>query len=500
MRMQWRVTNSAVLTVLLLASSALADIRAEVDRLVRGTHLAGADVALSVRDAETGVELAAINASQPMIPASNMKLLTTGAALHILGSDFTFETRMVLDEQNRLIIVGSGDPGFGDPALLEIMSYEDKRGLDVEQFVAILADAVKKAGIESVSEVIVDDRIFDREFVHDGWPQDQLNRRYCAQVSGFNFHLNILHFFPEPVSGSRPNVGTFQPYVHWLEIGNSATSRRGADDSNTAWVARRLGSNSMRLYGNVKHAYRAPVPVTVHDMPAFYARLFADRLRERGVRVGAYGVMDHDEDPAEGTRIGPVVTTPMVTAIERCNRDSQNLYAEALLKRSGRELTNQPGSWTNGGAVLRHAMHERLGNPALATSVRFSDGSGLSRDNRISPQTMTAWLNTFHHDESVGEMFIDSLAVPGGRGTLRNRFRNTDLYSANVQAKSGYIRGVSALSGYVTMPDGRRRSFSVIINGTLDGRALRNARQLQEDIVTLIARSMSEAPAQLGSD
>lgn len=493
------LTLAMMLAVGTLSSPSTASIVAEVDRAIRAASVQGATVAVSIRDAETHVPLVSINAERPMIPASNMKLLTTGAALHILGPDFAFNTTLTRDG-DRLIVRGDGDPAFGDPALLELMSINGKAGIDVDEFLGIWVDAVRAAGISSVDELIIDDRIFDREYVHSGWPVDQLNRRYCAEVAGLNFHLNILHFFPRPTSQQRPDISRFEPHASWLSVGNSATNRQGNDDTNSAWIARQIGTNNMRVYGNVKFEYRVPVPVTVHDMPNFFARLFADRLRHADVSVATYRLAESDEILPSGDPVGPVVSTPLATAIQRCNRDSQNLYAEALLKRIGSMMTQQPGSWTNGSAVLRHAAQERLNSHSLLASIAVSDGSGLSRENRVSPETLTRWLNTFHHDERLGPIFIESLAEPGERGTLRRRFGSVELDGVTVHAKSGYINEVSCLSGYVTTSDGRRRSFSIMLNNLPNRNAVRNARSLQEHIVKIIADDMARENITLGSD
>jgi serine-type D-Ala-D-Ala carboxypeptidase/endopeptidase (penicillin-binding protein 4) len=493
------LTITLLLTVGTMTVESLASIAAEVDRAIRSSALQGATVSVSIRDAETNVPLVSIDAERPMIPASNMKLLTTGAALHVLGHDFTFNTRLIRDG-DRLIVIGDGDPAFGDPALLELMSINGKPGIDIETFLSIWTQAVRDAGITAISELIIDDRIFDRDYVHPGWPVDQLNRRYCAEVAGLNLHLNILHFFPRPTSSQRPDISRFEPHASWLQVGNSATNRRGNDDTNSVWIARQIGTNNMRVYGNVKFEYRVPVPVTMHDVPNFFARLFADRLRREGVTVRSYRQATVDEQFRDGDLVAPVISTPIATVVERCNRDSQNLYAEALLKRIGAKMTQQPGSWSNGGAVLRHAAQERLGSHAQLSSVIVSDGSGLSRGNRVAASTLTAWLNTFHHDDRLGPIFMDSLAQPGQQGTLRQRFGSVNLGGAAVHAKSGYINEVSCLSGYVTSADGRRRSFSVLINDIPNRNALRHARTLQEQIVKIIADDLAREEITLGSD
>ncbi len=484
---------------LLLTLPAGAGLIDEIELEIRRAQLSGGTVAVSVRDAETGTVLIDVNAGELMIPASNMKLFTSGAALHVLGPRFEFRTRAIIDG-DRLVIVGDGDPGFGDPELLELMQAGDRMGLGVEEFLQLWVTAVRKTGIQHLASVTVDDRVFDRNFVHASWPADQLNRRYCAEVAGFNFHGNVLHGYPRPGQGHRPNVQLFRPLASWLIITNRATNDSGPHDRNDVWIARRKDTNELTFYGNVKFAYRTPAPVTVHDMPEFFARLLADRLQAAGILVDGWGVANPSAPPATGRVLAPLIATPISTVITRCNRDSQNLYAEALLKRIGHALTNEAGSWVNGAAVVRHVVHERLDNSNLTVKLVIHDGSGLSRDNRVAATTVTAWLNTFHDDERLGELFIDSLAVAGKSGTLSKRFRKVDLHGTTVQAKSGYIRSVSCLSGYVTAPNKQRRSFSILINGLHQAGSVAKAKRLQERILTSVAWDLTATVSVMGGE
>ena len=115
-----RTTVLGTALALLLVAPAGAGLRDEIEIQIRRAQLSGATVAVSVRDAATGTVLIDENAGEMMIPASNLKLFTSGAALHVLGPDFEFRTRAIIDGE-RLVIVGDGDPGFGDPELLKLM-------------------------------------------------------------------------------------------------------------------------------------------------------------------------------------------------------------------------------------------------------------------------------------------------------------------------------------------------------------------------------------------
>ncbi|MHC4909257.1 MAG: D-alanyl-D-alanine carboxypeptidase/D-alanyl-D-alanine endopeptidase [Planctomycetota bacterium] len=497
-RASWTLS---ALAALLLTSFVAADLRTDIESAVRKAKV-GPSIGISVVDVQSGRVLYESKQDELMIPASNMKLLTTGAALHVLGPEFRFSTKMVLDG-DRLIVVGDGDPAFGDPKLLRLMAAGDKDGLDVEEFLDLWVNAVHDTGITSVSEVLVDDRVFDRAFVHSTWPIDQLNQHYCAEVAGLNFHANVLHFYLAPTSPGvhAADISNVHPRAPWLDAVNRTSSEQGPHAKSTAWIARVPNSNRMTVYGNVEQRYRTPVAVTVNDMPRFFAHLLYDRLRRGGVEVEHHGVVDLIAPDSEGEIIGPVITTPLTTIIARTNRDSMNLYAEAMLKRIGNEVSRQPGSWMNGGAILRHVLHERLRNPSVADRIVVRDGSGLSKMNRVAPSTMTAWIGSLVRDPELGEPYLESMAVAGEHGTMRRRFRSSQLHGATVRAKSGYINRVSCLSGVITGADGRHVAFSILCNGLSRPGSVRDAKKLQEDIVARVAEELAARSAiTLGSD
>jgi D-alanyl-D-alanine carboxypeptidase/D-alanyl-D-alanine-endopeptidase (penicillin-binding protein 4) len=512
LRISPRLLSTAVTlaTTLAFSASALADLQSEIDRLVAGSPIRSATISISVRDADTDLHLARIRPEEPLLPASNMKLLTTGAALHILGGEFEFRTRMLL-AGDRLIIMGDGDPALGDPELLPLVQLGNKTGITVEELINIWVQPIADSGITRLSEIIVDDRIFARELVHPSWPADQLNRPYCAEVPGFSFHLNSLYFYPRPVPGSLADVSRFEPYLTSLDLSsNRCTSAQGPRDTTSFGIARPPHGNKLTFFGNIKTAPTDPQSVTVHDMPQFFAEILAERLRARGISVGSARVAnDGDSTQFTGDPIGPTIRTPICTIVTRANRDSENLYAEALLKRMGHALLEgaQPGSWANGASALRWVVNERLDgtNPAdarqtggagqdfssLLSGLVVSDGSGLSRENRVTAALLTAWMNTFHRDPVLAPIYIDSLSVGGVSGTLENRFTGFDMGGVIVQGKSGYINDVSCLSGFITATDGRRRSFSILINGM--GGKVADAKKLQEAVVAAIANDLMAA-------
>lgn len=473
------------------APGALAQaLNSQIEILLAHAQLETSAVGVYIQDVDTGEVLAAIDDANPMIPASNMKLLTTGAALAVFGPAFEFRTTLER-AGDTIILRGSGDPALADPDLLSEM------GIGVEDLLDRWVAAVRDSG-PGAREILVDATVFDRVFVHPTWPKDQLNRWYAAEVSGLNFYTNVLGFFLARDQPGQPPRIRLEPAAPWLRIVNRGQTVNTGQ--NTVWVARPGASNDMTIYGNLRQSLSAPIRVAVHDPAALAGDILANRLERAGlgrfeVRVAAPG-----ETPDDGAVIS-LVRTPIETVIRRCNVESHNLYAEALLKRMGRDVTRQPGSFETGAAVLRMAMQDVLG-PADTAPTVIADGSGLSRENRVSPRALGRWLTAIARKPDVGGMFVDSLPRAGEEGTLAARFRN-GRPAGTVRAKSGYIRGVSCLSGFVIdETTGRRVAFSVLVNDIPQHRVpISRVKELHEAIVRVADGWLAEqAPLVAGGD
>lgn len=483
-------------------------LAAKVQRLISQSRsgsgsLKDAEIAVSIRACDDGPgpgrEIIAINADRPLLPASNMKLIATGAALHVLGPDFVFETR-IRGVQDTFVVIGDGDPSLADPAFFSALKYRDEHGerqeLDEEAILGFWADAIVAAAPpDGRVSILVDDSVFEARLWNDGtngrdgWnPNDRL-RAFSAEVAGLNFHRNTIHFRPTTSSSTRPNWNNMRPRLDSMlktAKNDSEISRK----EQTAWILRSPESDRLTFKGKVKPPKKgrpiAPLEVTVHDPAMQFLKLLADRVASKGITVERIGRTTNGRS-TEGTDIGPVVRMPIGPIIEHCNETSQNLYAESLLKRSVHTLTGQPGSWAEADAAIEKIATSRLEQnaPELMEDIHIDDGSGLSRRNLVTTEFLTAWLDSFHDDPQLSEIFIESLARGGEEGTLKSRFSGLRGSSTRVDAKSGFMTGVSCLSGFVTAEDGRRWSFSIFCNG-FKGSSL-PSKNLQEAIVMAIA-------------
>jgi serine-type D-Ala-D-Ala carboxypeptidase/endopeptidase (penicillin-binding protein 4) len=482
---------AAVTASLVIASCASAQsLEKRVSTALAQARLGSAHVGVSVLDISTGqqlVDLSAGSSEAGFAPASNLKLLTSGAAFLVLGKDFEFQTKIIADG-DRLIVLGAGDPGFAEPKLLDAMH------LSVDQFMDRLVDSVKTAGVTGLREIVVDDRVFDRDFVHPDWPREQLSRSYCAGVSGLNFHANLLNVYVTPGGSANAEVGARpEPSGSWITITRLARTVR--EGNTEVWLEREPASAGgdpfrFKLHGTVRTALTEPIQVTVDQPGLFFGRALADRASRAGLGISGGAIAARLVGPdetlptnTEKQRTVTVVRTPLSVALERCNVDSENLYAESLCKLIGHKVTGQPGTWGSGTAVVRMQIKDKLGAEAAASLV-LADGSGLSKNNRITPSVMTRWLKVLS-DDANGQEFIQSLAIAGEEGTLRKRFKGAKLHN-EVRAKSGYIRGVRTLSGYVTnAATGKRVAFSVLCDNLPSDTDAR-AKEFHEQVVEAV--------------
>ena len=474
----------ATTVVLSFISIALGDLHSTVESIAQRADLNKGTVGICIIDTETDKKLVQINAKDVMIPASNQKLLTSGAALHVLGSDFAFQTHLVQNGDD-VILLGDGDPTIGDAELQGLTNWKNENQL-LDAELAPWVHAIKSAGLEEIKTLYVDDRIFDRNFVHPSWPADQINNWYCAQVSGLNYHLNVVHFMPSPNSGGHASLGDIVPRMDWITFGNKTSSKTGKKNSSSFWIARSPNSNKMTARGNVNAAHTSPVKVAFHDPARVFGETLASLLRKNGVSINKVEIVSEDAPPTTG-KVLFTHKTPLHKALQRSNTDSHNLYAEALLKRISAQATGKPGTFDEGANVIQAVVRQRLGD--YSKSVVVADGSGMSRENQISPLTLARWLASFDVREPAGKALLQSLAIPG-TGTLDSRFKTVELGEANVHAKSGYLRGVCALSGYITFPNRAPLAFSIIVNDVKG--TVRGAKKMQERIIEAAIRYVSE--------
>jgi D-alanyl-D-alanine carboxypeptidase/D-alanyl-D-alanine-endopeptidase (penicillin-binding protein 4) len=305
---------------------------------------------------------------------------------------------------------------------------------------------------------------------------------YSAQISGLNLDENVLRVTVDP--GRRagdPVRVTVTPTDRYAKlIVQARTTEKG--QPSALRITRDLGQNDILVEGTLavgaKPEDHRPEPITVENPTRFAAFYLMDRLARAGVEVT--GGIGEGETPTSGTtEVARHEGEPFSEVLKKLNKPSDNLVAECLLKTLG-AVKGKTGS-TAAGREVAEAWFKSIGFDM--GGLDMTDGSGLSRENFVSPHNFAILLKTMASHPN-GKVWIDSLPIAGVDGTLRNRMKGTPA-AGNCVAKSGYVSSVTSLSGYVTTKDGERLLFTMLMNNHKARNAV--ATGVQDKIVELLA-------------
>lgn len=478
----------------------LDQLQARLTNAIGPTTWRGATWGVMVRSLDTGDTLFAIEADEPLAPASNLKLLTTAAALRVLGPEYRFRTYLLTDGaivdgvlEGDLVLYGTGDPGISD------RYYRRK-----DDVFRLLIDQLADLGIRAVrGDLVGDASFFQGPLRPEGWHPSDLNDAFAGAVSALSFNENVVSFrVVAGAMGEAPSVYTI-PENAGLDVLNTARTV-GADARPRIAILRDDPLEPIRVEGRLLAGARdvwreMTVPIPAH----FAASVFRATLEERGIAVlGDLRVVDDPERsmlgrtainaPALGRRDARVlarhVSDPLSVYLAVVNKESNNLFAELVFRALGRAASGV-GSPEASSAAVRTALGE-LG--VDVNEVVQLDGSGLSSGSRVSASTFVDVLQTMA-DSPVWAEYWASLPEAGRRGELGRMFGTPA--AGNLRAKTGTIEGVSALSGMVRSRTGERLAFSLMVNGT---RSNGRAKAVENQVGALLAgfgRPLLEDPA-----
>ena len=473
-------------------------LKQQLSQILHRLDDTGATISARVVDLDRNRVLFADSDTRAVIPASNMKLPTSAAFLATFGKDHTFKTHLAIrktGEFTDVYLIGTGDPGVGDDRIADWNKTNQYAVFD--QF----ADALKAAGITTITgSIYYYDGAFDDVLVHPKWRRDMLSDWYAAPVSGLNLNTNCIDLILEPAADGAPASITQAPPAAGYTIINKAVTGSGftapATQPSDPDATRQLDAPVYTATGNVTKKVTIAKPVVNPGL--FFAEAFRAGMAERGITASGPAVrlprirnstIIAPEEPAPFASPLPTDATILATyetkltdILKRINKNSQNLMAEAAAKLTGQAFLagkgyRGPGSWAAGDQAIREFL---VRSGVDATHFYAQDGSGLGRDNRITPKLMTDLLAAMKR-RSDFPVWRDSLAVPGNEGTMGKRL--TEL-EGSVFCKTGYIGGVRSLSGYIRTKSGKWVAFSFIYN-EIPG-SVKPYEVLQDEAVRLI--------------
>ncbi|MCC7010839.1 MAG: D-alanyl-D-alanine carboxypeptidase/D-alanyl-D-alanine-endopeptidase [Acidobacteria bacterium] len=436
-------------------------LTADLDRVLDAPELSRALVAARVESLVDGRVLYSRHADTLVVPGSNMKILTVAVAAERLGLSYRFETRLdaegeIVDGTLRgdLVVTGTGDPSIGSP--------DDGHAAVFLEW----AEALHRAGIHHVAGRIVgDDNAFDDRELGPGWAWDYLAYGYAAPAGALNYNENaaVLRITAGAAEG-RPASVRAGPPGHPLDVRADVTTT-ASGSAPTIVLERFPGRPTLLVRGSVPRSGAAISRTAAVDNPTrFFVEALRLALASRGIAVDG-GAWDIDDlPPAAAPRPRQLVArhaSPPLSALAGYAMNvSQNQYAEVFLKALGRAAAAD-GSTEAG----RRAVVETLTAWGLpADALVLHDGSGLSRYNYLTALAIVRVLRHVWEDERLRGPFVSWLPIGGAAGgTLETRMRGTPL-AGRVQAKTGTISNVRALSGILTTRAGEKLAFAIVAN------------------------------------
>lgn len=447
---------------------------------------------VAVHDATSGLTLFETNSHRLLKPASNAKLFTGALALHTLGPQTRFTTDFVPTGPISRRGVLRGDlivHGGGDFSLAARFHQGNPT-----QAVHSLVLTLQNAGLRRIEgNLVADDSFFAGPPFGNGWTWDDLQYYYGAEVSALSLEDNVLdlEFTPGPNPGD-PVTFTSSPGASFFEFRTDRLTTTPPSTPREIRVHRAPGSRLVHCSGSLPAGSEPwKDAVTIPTPPLFFVHRLREALRHAGIPV--HGDAIHvpgarNRLPPDASRAHPisVVSPPLASLVAGMMKPSQNLYAQLLLLQVGARHPHPDALTTeDAGVAALQAFLEHADIPTR--EVRLDDGSGLSRSSLVTPAAVVALLR-FMDQHPHREAFLDALPIAGKDGTLRRRFVGTPL-EGNLRAKTGSLRYVSTLSGFVTNTTGRRLVFSAFLNAYHPPPSAPSGRAALDQLAALLAES-----------
>lgn len=434
------------------ADDSLGRLRQQINSLLNTAILKKASIGIRIVSVDLKDVLYEHNAEMSLNPASNTKLITSATALVKLTPQYQFTTTVYTAarlKDGRL----DGDvylKGGGDPTLL----YEH---------LLQLAQELHNLGIRTIAgNVVGDDTFFDDEREFSGW--QEFSTAYSGRISALSLQQNAVNVTVKSASrsGGTPQI-LLNPPTSYLHVKSTGVKRSGKNSKEMSWSDNDSETVVVRAKTSKKARAGISVYVSIKNPSLFTTTTFKDALEQIGVRVEGNALSG--KVPAKSVPIAVHYSEPLSSIVCASNKSSSNFVAEQILKTVGAEIVGAPGSTEKGLSVVQGFLAE-LG--IAPQSYILENGSGLSRNNRLSPAQIVRVLSYMYENFGVRAEFMASLAIAGVDGTLERRMKDTQA-ERNLRAKTGAINQVSCLSGYAASKNNEVFAFSIMMNDYRSG-------------------------------
>ena len=463
-------------------------LQPEIEKIARSPKLQSARLGVFGQTSEPKPQiLVNLDGDRYFIPSSNTKLFTTAIALKTLGADYRFATRLMSKSspnakgeiENGLWVFGSGDPSFNSiTGLKSLVTQLKNKG--VKRISGGLWGLTSRKGAE----------------ISGSWEWQDLQEDYAAIASPFTINENALNWTISPTKIDNSTIFKWehpQEASDWSVENNSITTTaksvlsKNKLPENNLKVFRPYGQKVLIISGQIsENSIPELGSVAIPNPKANFLHLLRQELTIQGIEISSTMDISRRLPPnqAPNQALAIAYSPPLSELITTTNKDSNNLYAELLLRALGdrfHEIT--PDDNVRGGMI---AVNKYLQSVNIATTdVLLADGSGLSRRNLATPRAIAQLLQTVASDRSINYDFRKSLAIAGVDGTLTNRFKNTSAQGL-IQAKTGTLTGAIALSGYANPKKYSEVIFSIMINNS--NMSAKETQQYVDAIAILFTR------------
>jgi D-alanyl-D-alanine carboxypeptidase/D-alanyl-D-alanine-endopeptidase (penicillin-binding protein 4) len=456
---------SGFMLYVLFVSGSPAQTNPAVQRFLSPSYMTGASVSICVGEIGTDSTLYGYDTDREVIPASVMKIVTTAAALEILGENYRFETAILYDGNiengvlnGNLYIRGSGDPSLGSR----------ESGGDRDIALKDWINAVKQKNIAKINgAVIADESIFDTEGVSMKWMREDLGSYYGQGCYGLNYFDNRYALYLKTgQAGTKPEITGTEPDMNKLIFKNYLKSRKVGSDS--IYIVGFPYSNERYLYGVVPaDRSRLKLEGDIPDPALFLAQYFTQMLDRENITVleeaTCHRVMSQEGrwNPQNLKLLTTTYSKPLKELVKITNRMSSNLFADAFLKTVGLKYPagETVSSFDKGARMVQKHWKEK---GIDVSSLWMFDGSGLAPTDRLTAQLLCRILAYMQSKSSCSTVFVESIPKAGIEGTVRNTLKGSRL-QGNIRLKSGSMSRVRSYAGYVTK-DGKNYTVAIMVN------------------------------------
>lgn len=406
--------------------------------------LANASVSFCVVDAQTRHQVFGHDVDRSLMPASNMKIITTVSAVEIIGPDHQFVTKLAVSGEvvegvlkGNVYIIGGGDPTLGSPRF------------DRTDVIAIWAKKIHALGISRIQgQIIAVDSLFEDQAVSGSTAVGDVGNYYGAGAHAINWNDNQVDIYlsSENVDGGTTTVIRKEPDIVRLELFNYVKASN--QNSDQAYIHGAPGTWERSMYGSIqKGKSEFMITGSIPDPAHQVAAELHFRLEAGDIQIAHMPIISSEKPginlPSNAQILHEWKSPKLRDILIETNRRSVNTYADVLLKQIGLTYYGT-GSYVSGVNAVKHFWSQR----GVPTEGWYQeDGSGLSRANSISAQQLA---------------LVIAKLKPVHRAWFKSGLRQM-AGDSEIVAKSGHIKRVRAYTGFM-MVNGKEYAFSIMVN------------------------------------